>query len=51
VVTGLLADAFGLPVALQLVPLASLISAAIFFFGRRVYQRDLRRQGAEASAC
>jgi MFS family permease len=51
VVTGMLADAFGLPAALQLVPLAGLISAAIFFFGRCAYQCDLRRQSAEASAC
>ncbi|HEY5755810.1 MAG TPA: hypothetical protein VIU34_08300, partial [Steroidobacter sp.] len=51
VVTGMLADAFGLPAALQLVPLVSLISAAIFFFGRCAYQSDLRRQSAEASAC
>lgn len=51
VVTGMLADAFGLRAALQLVPLASLASAAIFFFGRCAYQSDLRRHGAEVSSC
>ncbi|MET0987992.1 MAG: MFS transporter [Steroidobacteraceae bacterium] len=50
VVTGMLADAFGLPAALQLVPLASLLSAAIFWFGRRAYRRDVQRQSATASA-
>lgn len=51
VVTGMLADAFGLHAALQLVPLVSLVSAVIFLFGLRSYQRDMRRQSVEASVC
>ncbi len=43
IITGMLADAFGLPVALQMVPLVSVVSALIFFYGRRSYQRDLER--------
>jgi MFS family permease len=43
IITGILADNFGLPVALQLVPLVSVVSALIFFYGRRSYQRDLER--------
>jgi MFS family permease len=45
IVTGMLADAFGLPVALQLVPLASLMAAGIFAVARRSYQQDLQRLG------
>ena len=45
IVTGMLADAFGLPVALQLVPLVSLIAAGIFLLARRSYLRDPQRLG------
>jgi MFS family permease len=48
IVTGMLADAFGLPVALQLVPLVSLVSAGIFALARRSYQRDLQQLGWRA---
>jgi MFS family permease len=50
VVTGMLADSLGLPAALQLIPLASLLSAGIFFVGRHAYRRDVQRQSATASA-
>ena len=45
IVTGMLADAFGLSVALQLVPLVSLLAAGIFALARGSYQRDLRQLG------
>lgn len=45
IITGMLADAFGLPVALQLVPLVSLVAAAIFAMVRRSYQHDLSQAG------
>jgi MFS family permease len=45
IVTGMLADAFGLPVALQLVPLVSLVAAGIFALARSSYQRDLQQVG------
>ena len=48
IVTGMLADAFGLPVALQLVPLVSLVSAGIFALARSSYQRDLQHLGWRA---
>jgi len=48
IVTGMLADAFGLSVALQLVPLVSLVSAAIFALARSSYQRDLQQLGWRA---
>jgi predicted MFS family arabinose efflux permease len=49
IVTGLLADAFDLPTALQLVPLVSLVAAGIFAFARRSYQRDLQQLGWHAA--
>jgi MFS family permease len=48
IVTGMLADAFGLPVALQLVPLVSLVAAGIFAMARRSYQQDLQQLGWRA---
>jgi len=45
IVTGMLADAFGLSVALQLVPLVSLLAAGIFALARSSYQRDLQQLG------
>jgi MFS family permease len=48
IVTGMLADAFGLPVALRLVPLVSLLAAGIFALARRSYQRDLQQLGWRA---
>jgi len=48
IVTGMLADAFGLSVALQLVPLVSLVAAGIFALARRSYQRDLQQLGWRA---
>jgi MFS family permease len=45
IVTGMLADAFGLSVALQFVPLVSLVAAGIFAMARRSYQQDLRQLG------
>ena len=48
IVTGILADAFGLSVALQLVPLVSLIAAGIFALATRSYQQDLRQLGWRA---
>jgi len=40
-VTGILADGVGLSQALALVPIMSLASAAVFYFGKRHYQRDV----------
>lgn len=48
IVTGMLADAFGLPVALQLVPLVSLVAAGIFAMARHSYQQDLQQLGWRA---
>jgi MFS family permease len=48
IVTGMLADAFGLPVALRLVPLISLVAAGIFAIARRSYQQDLQQLGWRA---
>ena len=48
IVTGMLADAFGLPVALQLVPLVSLVAAGLFGLARNTYQRDLQQLGWHA---
>jgi MFS family permease len=45
IVTGMLADTFGLPVALQLVPLVSLVSAGIFMLARSRYQQELQQPG------
>jgi Arabinose efflux permease len=45
IVTGMLADAFGLPMALQLVPLVSLAAAGIFVIARSSYERDLQQLG------
>jgi MFS family permease len=50
IVTGMLADAFGLSVALQLVPLVSLVAAGIFALARRSYQRDLQQPGWRVGA-
>ena len=50
IVTGMLADTFGLPVALQLVPLVSLISAGIFMLARSRYQQDLQQLGWRVGA-
>jgi MFS family permease len=50
IVTGMLADAFGLPVALRLVPLVSLIAACIFALARSSYQQDLQQPGRRAGA-
>ena len=50
IVTGMLADAFGLPVALRLVPLVSLIAACIFAFAHRSYQQDLQQPRGRAGA-
>ncbi len=44
-VTGLLADAFGLALAFQLVPLVSLASAAVFWFAKQHYLADVQRVG------
>jgi len=45
IVTGMLADAFGLRMALQLVPLVSLVAAGIFALARGSYQQDLQQLG------
>jgi MFS family permease len=50
IVTGLLADAFGLSVALQLVPLVSLAAAGIFALAKPSYHRDLQLVGLRAGA-
>ncbi|MNR12382.1 hypothetical protein D3C85_1287340 [compost metagenome] len=43
-VTGLLADAFGLDRAFQLIPLAGIAAALAFGYGKRHYQRDIQRR-------
>ena len=48
IVTGLLADAFGLSAALQLVPLVSLAAAGIFAIAKLSYHRDLQQVGLRA---
>jgi MFS family permease len=48
VVTGLLADAFGLSAALQLLPLVSLVAAGIFAVAKLSYHRDLQLVGLRA---
>ena len=48
IVTGLLADAFGLSAALQLVPLVSLAAAGIFAIAKLSYHRDLQLVGLRA---
>jgi len=45
VVTGALADRFGLAAAFQLVPFVCLLAAACFAIGRRYYAQDLARLG------
>ena len=50
IVTGMLADAFGLTVALQLVPLVSLAAAGIFALARSSYQQDLQHIGWRSGA-
>jgi MFS family permease len=47
IVTGALADAFGLARAFQIVPFVCLGAAAAFFCGRRHYERDLARLRGE----
>lgn len=42
-VTGLLADAFGLDRAFQLIPLISIAAALVFCYGKRHYQRDIQK--------
>ncbi|WP_338922539.1 MFS transporter [Pseudomonas silesiensis] len=42
-VTGLLADAFGLDRAFQLIPLVSIAAALVFCYGKRHYHRDIQR--------
>lgn len=42
-VTGMIADRIGLVGALQIIPLASLLAAAVFAIGSRHYAGDLRR--------
>ena len=49
IITGLLADAFGLSAALQLVPLVSLAAAGIFAIAKVSYHRDLQQVGLRAS--
>ncbi|WP_432168614.1 MFS transporter [Streptomyces sp. bgisy031] len=44
-VTGMLADHLGLRGALQVAPLAGILSAVAFAIGRRHYERDRRRLG------
>ena len=48
--TGLLADRIGLLGALQMVPLISLVAAAVFFIARPRYLRDLRLAEARNEA-
>jgi MFS family permease len=48
IITGLLADAFGLSAALQLVPLVSLAAAGIFAIAKLSYHRDLQQVGLQA---
>ena len=48
IVTGLLADAFGLSAALQLVPLVGLVAAGIFAIAKLSYHRDLQLVGLRA---
>jgi MFS family permease len=48
IITGLLADAFGLSAALQLVPLVSLAAAGIFAIAKLTYHRDLQLVGLRA---
>ncbi|MCY1178961.1 D-galactonate transporter [compost metagenome] len=42
-VTGLLADAFGLDRAFQVIPLVSIAAALVFCYGKRHYQRDVQK--------
>ncbi|MBT8769514.1 MFS transporter [Metapseudomonas boanensis] len=42
-VTGALADRFGLDTAFQLMPLASLAAAVVFFYAKRHYHSDIER--------
>ena len=43
-VTGMLADAFGLDRAFQLIPLISLVAALVFCYGKRHYLRDIQKR-------
>ena len=49
IITGLLADAFGLSAALQLVPFISLAAAGIFAIAKLSYHRDLQLAGLRAA--
>lgn len=49
-VTGILADAFGLSTAFQLVPLISIAAAATFLFARRHYLADVQKVGRPVHA-
>ncbi|MNC59458.1 hypothetical protein D3C76_1473490 [compost metagenome] len=42
-ITGLLADAFGLDRAFQLIPLVSVGAALVFCYGKHHYHRDIQR--------
>lgn len=41
IITGILADRFGLQAAFQMVPLVGLLSALVFFIGKKYYLNDL----------
>jgi MFS family permease len=49
-VTGVLADALGLDRAFQLVPLAAVAAAAVFWYGKQHYLADIQRFDAPAPA-
>lgn len=46
--TGVLADRLGLATAFQLVPLVSILAAAVFWYARRFYLSDVARTAAAA---
>ncbi|WP_233859881.1 MFS transporter [Paraburkholderia sp. HD33-4] len=46
VMTGMLADRMGLRAALELIPLATLVSTLLFFAGKSLYRRDVARHAA-----
>ncbi|MBC6983291.1 MFS transporter [Caulobacter sp. 17J80-11] len=48
ILTGMLADRFGLDVALQWIPAIGAAAALVFLLGRRTYARDLERVAASA---
>jgi MFS family permease len=49
-ITGKVSDHIGLDHAFQLVPLISLFAAAVFFYGKRHYHKDVARLEGEISA-